>query len=281
MSSDNLNLVSLPSELLRLLVAHTIHLDLPKSYFTLISLRLTHSIFASIVPVAALRGAHEVLADHYLDSEIQQHFDPWDNQLELQFQFNLQLEPVNPASTIRFGGNRFPCYICLRVLQRDCFAYTQTHKRRGLGHSEAKSRFCLNCAVRKGIYGKGSVVKMGGAGHGKGGAHKVVCVRCGEIGDAVMRDGRDEGCCKICVEAGWLDAMGLGVVKSRDDGVVARGADEMGLVARQGFVDDVHARSTRCQRCWAIDHTQTRAVSCSGDQLLCVLCWERNEGGAK
>jgi hypothetical protein len=124
-------------------------------------------------------------------------------------------------------------------------------------------------------------VRMGRTGHGKRGGRRVVCLRCGEIGDAVMRDGSDEGCCKVCVEAGWSDAIGLRVVKSRGDGVVAGGSDEMGLVARQGFVDDVRARSTRCQRCWAFDHTLTRAVRCSGNQLLCGLCWERNEGGGK
>jgi hypothetical protein len=274
MSSNNLTFISVPSELLRLIITHTTHLDHPTSYFTLLSLRLTHSIFASIISIPSLRAAHQLLADHYFESEVQQHFKPRDKQLELQFQFNLQLEPVIPANEILFGENRFPCYVCLKVLRREGFAYTQTHKRRGLGHSEAKSRFCLGCAVRKGIYGKRTVVRVGGRGHGKGGGYKVVCVRCWGIGDAVARDEWDgsEGCCKGCVEAGWLDDVGMDGKGTGEGAVVRSGAIDL------GEVDEVHARSTRCQRCWAIDHTQIAAVRCSGDQLLCGPCWERSSG---
>ena len=32
-------------------------------------------------------------------------------------------------------------------------------------------------------------------------------------------------------------------------------------------------RKGRCQRCWAIDHTERPAERMQGDQLLCHECW--------
>lgn len=127
----------------------------------------------------------------------------------------------------------------------------------------------MACGVRKGIYGRGCVLRCFGGGE------RVVCEGCGVLGAVERGRGNGRGECEGCVgraRDGQEDRAG------NDESASLDGADGT-TMGRQGkLFDGVKMRKGRCQRCWAIDHTEKPAERYHGEQTFCGDCWEQAPG---
>ncbi len=288
-------ILTLPPEILNQLIS-TLTSD-PATYHTLLSLRLTHRLFATLISLTALKFQHALLSRHYFQNEVT----------------SVLSGTYDHRSTI---PDLWPCYICLHLRHRTDFSHSQTHSHHSVAHAKAHLRICLACGVRKGIYVPGTVLRC------FQGPDKVVCLSCRCFGvsakvlgtvagkvppssiSAETISGREDSLASMSVPEDdvprnalrsdrevkglcWNCAYGGGSPSSKIEGDKVRNIKQlpgeyfieqlMGCQAsgQLHFGKGTSERKGRCQRCWAVDHTGRAAQRMHGNQVLCQECWLR------
>lgn len=167
-----LNLLILPLELLDHILSY-----LP--WPSLTTLRLTHSLFPhTLLPSSALPTLHSTqqtltyaLEIHHLRTT-----HGYTNPHYTGFAQGWDLSPFTSLSPT------LPCYHCLQwlpsatdaTLTTSAFSRGMAVGKRDLGQEKCRSRVCVTCGVRCGIYRPGGRV-----------CHRPVCVKCGKLGERV------------------------------------------------------------------------------------------------
>lgn len=181
-----ITLQSLPPEIHLAIIDH-----LPWPAIT--SLRLSSSTFSTLLPPPILSTLHNTLANHLYTTE-EAHLARLDSEFwtlaeqvflgtSPNYFSNYAGDPDLEATSKRYtcSSETLPCYTCLRWLPSSTapatFATDSAFTRRrstgqfDLGGKRARERMCVECGVRKGVYGRGLVVKW-----------SVVCLECGGLG---------------------------------------------------------------------------------------------------
>jgi hypothetical protein len=165
-------------------------------------------------------------------------------------------------------STKLNCYCCLRSLPRECFSDKQATGARSLGHRMARSRVCMRCALKRGLWPTGTVLKVFKK-------TMIICPQCKKmvrVEPGYRRFGVCSAGCYSTIQSRWLT-----IQESRVEGVAVGISSEAtdlqeGLQARDDEDSDeeelTRTRASRCRKCWAIDHTDRIADGTTG----CGLC---------
>lgn len=159
------------------------------------ALRLSCQIFTSLLPKEQLESQRTLCATlvHWQETELLRLVEAeyWEAAeqafLGLNYSgFSSSHDPDLAAILKRrtCSSDLLPCYFCLRWLPsstadnkfatESCFSRTRSTMEFDLGGKRAKSRNCIECGFRKGMYHRGTVVKQ-----------SYVCLGCGKMGDPI------------------------------------------------------------------------------------------------
>lgn len=251
--SQPIHLFSLPTDVLHAILDHT-------PYHSLHALRLTHRTFATLITPTALKTSRSALSSHLRNCE--RTGAPYPTNLASYF------KPANPRTVplgssrptfdnVPFNNDPRPCYTCLLPLPPSHFT---------LRLLVTFPRICIDCAVTTGRWPPGTRT----AGH-------IVCAVCGGFKPYTDRIGelsRDRG-----PESGNMVKPSLRRVACNDCFEVmmqraALGEGNLDEGLSQGSQnDEAQLRSGRCQRCWAIDHTERPVHREVQGRPLCEGCF--------
>ncbi|KIW97023.1 uncharacterized protein Z519_02415 [Cladophialophora bantiana CBS 173.52] len=229
------------------------HLD----YESIAAFRQTCPPAAAMVPLAKIMRLRQGIRASLLEEEHADHQrrqEAFTNQRRWAVVFPQSVQG-DAANTTNDSNNihrnritraeRLNCYACLKHLPRECFVKGQVTGSRSLGHRDGHRRFCKACGVKKRIWEKGAIIKDGGC-------TLVVCKVCNLL-RRVDAEGKKVGICSVCLAA----------------------SQETPLDTERQFTShpspsQLASRATRCQRCWAIDHTAVPARST--ESRICPSC---------
>ncbi|ETN40740.1 uncharacterized protein HMPREF1541_05020 [Cyphellophora europaea CBS 101466] len=314
------HLLSLPTEIQQLIAAHT-------PYNGLRALRFAHRTFATLISTSHLATARDHLRASLAHSERHGLSFPADALRHTNAYLDLISAPssglsletctlscyayptptayhskrptrVTPRTlplgthphTLSTAATLHPCYSCLVLLPVSHFYTRQISNTRALGRADCAQRFCIDCAIHRGIWTVGTRI-------GARGSEFVVCEAClgfkaharlspnlGVLGGPtpVAREEFGTKLCDDCFQGklkarkevqDMLEISGKRVViETGTRGVLEEARDEGTVVL---------GRKGRCQRCWAINHTQRAALEELEGRPLCNACWTlATAGGA-
>lgn len=252
-----MKLFDLPPELFNAIL---FYLEFP----SLLCLRLSCKQSGHLITAKVLVDARRELAAMLFDKEMTRYYEIQEKYRQVvSFDLALEYPPTSELEIELYSSQSttdqvpevemLACYVCLRELPVQQFVKTQASGRRSLGHREAGKRFCTECGFRRGIWEPGKVIKDFNG-------YLVVCRKCKQL-KQVKGPGRSEGICTDCLNDGELGNAEL--PESHDRRLLVGTAVSM-------FKQD---RTTRCQRCWAIDHTVQIPEVIEASQPLCSNCY--------
>jgi hypothetical protein len=263
-------------------------------YYDAAALRQSCTAATRWIPFGELRRKRTALKSELMSAEL----------ADYKARYELYLDPLRWASAYpgyapnmnnlhrheSLCAEHLNCYVCLKTLPRDYFTLTQLTGSRSLGHSGFKKRFCIGCGRMKHIWSKGDVIGCG--------KHTVVICRlpaCDGIskGYADPELKRNRVCSQNCLSL-WRASSGRTNLKlSAEDGVKLSDRPEKELATTEELMAMTHTmapsaattckheahmtgivtastRGSRCQRCWAVSHTERPVVG--SDVRLCADC---------
>jgi len=262
-----ISLFSVPTEILDQILSCL-------EYWDVLALRVTCKDGLEVVSEKAVAAAKDNTisallaaerAEHERREEKSRNFLTWANRFPSQNRTYWSSDSVNNIHVNCIQKtDKLTCYSCFKELPRRCFARTQCTRRRSLGHRDAGLRFCMKCGVEKGKWEPGKVIKAPGGG-------LVVCHRCQEL-KKTNAQARKEGLCPDCFNR--KNQAELAPSQPR----IEPPRDQPVSQPQARHVPSIKERAGRCQRCWAIDHTEQPAMAHDGIQPLCASCFSLISG---
>ncbi|OAP57032.1 hypothetical protein AYL99_09145 [Fonsecaea erecta] len=241
-------------------------------YESVLAFRQTCRLAASLVPLTTVAQARQALKTTLLArerAEYERRQVAYANQRRWAGVYPQSVQPIAPpqadvvANIISLGSalnnihrnhitraEQLNCYSCLKALPRECFVESQVTGRRSLGHHEARRRFCRTCGVTKGIWEKGTVIRDGRC-------TLVLCKACNNL-KTPTPESKNEGMCELCHHEATCEMC------------QRKPPESLLETAAEPRTAQPSTRATRCQRCWAISHTEVPLGSTGSH--LCPGC---------
>ena len=290
-------ILTLPPELLNHLLS-TLTLD-PTSYHTLLSLRLTHPIFFNHINLVTLKSQHTLLSTHYFQNEVAFIISDAHNRpsttpdlwpcyicLHLQPRTNFAHSQTHASHSVAHAKARLR--FCIDCGVRKGIYIAGTVLRCFHGPDKVVCLRCRRLGVSAKICGK-VAVKLSPSSNSadaistSGSSLATTTVRRADIPRNAINVDRDiRGLCMDCAygEGSRFDQTEAGQNEVRRSKRLPGDFFVERLLGYQrsdqrDFSSGTGERKGRCQRCWAIDHTERAAHQRHGHQLLCQECWLR------
>ena len=253
--------------------------------------RATCSVLSRLITFTSLKEMRRMLKATLVAAEAAEYRSRWE-----QHASKLPQRPTDLNEHWTTHADYLNCYLCLRLLPRDDFASTQLQGGRCLGHKSYAKRFCIDCGWRKKIWERGSV-------KGRGKRAIIVCIRCGGLNRSdppqwfkyyrvcSTKCFRIHSACWIRFNAEWPVKNWIRHIESdsewqrikmrerEESSKPERSPVTKATVIRMAHVlvtKTASTRRTRCQRCWAINHTQKLtwllgSVLCKDCELVATI----------